>query len=322
MENDFNIINYGFRHSHLYKNLNNIARVVKEDKNNYTLMAHNKGFIKARHKGALYKEENIETKACVGDFVTYTQENCGSYTICKIIHRSNIVTRLKARKAQAIASNVDVAFILMSLDEQFSIPRLERFLILMQEQNIKSVIVLNKKDLVDDYKPYVKQIRDVYKDIEIYPTSIYSKSSLAPLKTYLSNNNTVLMIGISGVGKSSLINMFAKEELQEVQEVSSLTGKGKHTTVARSIVKTKENFLFIDIPGIKEVSSSSQEDDVEKLNNEVVSKIQELAKACKFRNCSHSKEPSCAVLNAIKNGEIEQSLLTHYNNIKDIFKPS
>ncbi len=319
----YNIFSYGFKNKENYEEnkLKNIARVIKEDKNSYTLILHNKGIVKAMLKGSLYKTATVNEKPCVGDFVFVSkQEKSKYYLIKSIINRKNVLTRAKANKLQAIASNVDYAFVIMSLDEQFNITRLERFLLLLQEQNIKSVILLNKKDLVKDPQPYIDQIKAIYKSTRIYLTSAYQKESLLPLKKYLENNSTVLMIGVSGVGKSSLINAFAGQEVQEVQEVSSFLSKGKHTTVARSIVKTNEGFLFIDIPGIKEVLGSLTEEDVKKLDNEVLNQIEAYASSCKFRNCSHTKEPSCAVLKAVKDNEISKEVLIHYYKIKDIVK--
>ncbi len=322
-ENKYSIFSYGFKNIENYaeNKLKNIARVIKEDKNSYTLMLHNKGSIKARLKGSLYKTATVNEKPCVGDFVFVSkQEESKYYLINSMLSRKNVLTRVKANKLQAIASNVDYAFVIMSLDEQFNITRLERFLLLLQEQNIKAVILLNKKDLVKDPKPYTDQIKEIYKSTSIYLTSAYQKESLKPLKKYLENNSTVLMIGVSGVGKSSLINAFAGQEIQEVQEVSNFLSKGKHTTVARSIVKTNEGFLFIDIPGIKEVLGSLTEEDVKNLDNEVLNQIETLAKHCKFRNCAHIKEPSCAVLQALEEGQISKQVLTHYYKIKDIVK--
>lgn len=252
----------------------------------------------------------------VGDWVLLDRYR-DTRIIVEILSRKNLIKRQKKhdRFPKAIAANIDTAIIVQAVGEDFSIKRLERILVHVHEAGVTPLVVINKIDLVSDEekKRIKKTLSELHDDIKIIFTSFVTGAGIPELEQQIKEKETVIFIGSSGVGKSSIINYMLGYELQETQETSEATGKGKHTTTARRLIKMNSGVLVVDTPGTREFGMN--EDGDESLKESFL-KIEELAQQCRFSNCSHGNEPSCFVQEAIAKNILEQQVLDRYLDLQ------
>ena len=242
--------------------------------------------------------------------------------ISKIIPRKNLLTRGEAgsqdiatgvaRRKQAIAANIDTVFIVSGLDQDFNDRRLERYLTLVYNCNLNPVIVLTKADLHDDPEAFKAEAEEIALGVPVVLCSKTDGRGQDELEVYLREGQTVAMIGSSGVGKSTLANMLYGEDIQKTGVISESVGKGKHTTTMRELIRMPQGGLLMDNPGIREVAFSEESDGLDTAFED----IQELAEQCRFADCTHDREPGCAVRQAVDNGELEPSRLENYQKMK------
>lgn len=281
----------------------NIAKVSSVSKSKYTLIT-SSGEISAELAGNLMYSLEKEDLPKVGDWVEYIDyEESG--IIKNILQRYSALYRKKSGKEftkQVIATNIDSVFIIQGLDNDFNIMRLERYITQSLACGIKPIIILNKADLVDNWLSYSNEIDQLQRDIEIYFCSALNNIGIDEIKEeLLKAEETYVFVGSSGVGKSSLLNALFDDYHQLTKEVSSSTGKGKHTTTSRELFLLSNGSLVIDTPGMREFGVAfEEEDDYE----EIFPVISEYACKCKYRDCTHTLEDGCAVLEALENGDI------------------
>ncbi len=226
---------------------------------------------------------------------------------CKIqsvLSRSNVVQRTRPgrdERVQVMAANVDSVFIVTSANEDFEILRLERFVNAAKESGAKPVLVISKWDLVADEEPFLLALHKTFPNIETHFISQKSPQSLEWLNTHFGEGRTTLLVGSSGVGKSSLVNFLVGQEIQKTQETSN-DSKGRHTTTSRDLVRTRFDGLVIDTPGMRDILSNEME-------NETVdfSDIENLILSCKFSDCGHLTEPGCAIQRDLKSGDLPRA---------------
>ncbi|WP_420319378.1 ribosome small subunit-dependent GTPase A [Gorillibacterium massiliense] len=292
------------------------GRVIAEHKLSYTLITENGellGEVSGKFRFAATEREHYPA---VGDWVAISPRySDGRATIHAVLPRKSKFSRKAAgltTDEQIVATNVDTIFLVNALNQDFNMRRLERYLILAWESGANPVIILSKADLVADPSVQIAAAESVAPGVPIFAVSAQNGSGLDALTPFLAPGQTTAFLGSSGVGKSSLLNRLAGRELQEVQEIRADDDKGKHTTTHREIFLLPQGGLLIDTPGMREIQLWESEDGL----SEAFSDIEELAAQCRFADCSHKKEPGCAVKRALASGTLDRSRYDSYRKLE------
>ncbi len=216
----------------------------------------------------------------------------------------------RSRRPQVVAANVDLVFVVQSLNNGPNVRRLERELVLAFESGAAPVVVLSKADLADrsEVDRAVAVARAAASDVEVVTTSAVTGEGLDRLRALAGAGRTVALIGASGVGKSRLVNGLVGAHQQAVGEVRENDQRGRHTTTARELVALPGGGWLVDTPGLRSVALWEADDGLSR----VFSDIEELAAQCRFTNCSHGSEPDCAIRRAIERGELDGARYEHY----------
>ena len=295
-----------------------LGRVVTEYKGIYKV-ATEKGTILSKVSGRIiYNAIDKSSYPAVGDWVAIDRVDAkeGDATIRGILSRKSSISRKVAGREineQIIASNIDIIFICMSTNNDFNQRRLERYLSIAWDSGAIPVIVLTKVDLCEDIDKVVQEVEEVTIGItDILCVSSITEEGIQKVKGYLKFGKTVVFVGSSGVGKSTLINVLLGEEKQKVNDIRKDDDKGKHTTTYRELIVLPDGGIVIDTPGMREIQLLDEVDGID----DSFSDIKEISRQCKFSDCKHEKEPGCAVLEAIENGEISRERLNSYNKLK------
>ena len=297
--------------------MNNIGRIISVNKNNWNVLFNNENVT-----AIIRKKKNRDELPVVGDYVIINKDEYDNYTIEEIVNRKNTLKKLsidrttekyKNGKEQILASNVDIVFIVTSLNNDFNIARLERLVLLGNKANSKIAFILTKSDLcsIKDRENYKKIIEDRF-NYPVFIISSYNKEGIDDLKSVWKENETAVFIGSSGVGKSTLINTLLDNNEIKTNDIRHKDDKGKHTTTSRNLYILKDSRIVIDEPGIRSVASNDMNSDL----NVVFSKIIELSKECKYTTCTHENIKVCRILQAIENGEISQEEFNRYKKLQ------
>lgn len=297
--------------------MNNIGRVISVNKNNWNVLFNNENVT-----ATIRKKKNRDELPVVGDYVIINKDEYDNYTIEEIVNRKNTLKKLsidrttekyKNGKEQILASNVDIVFIVTSLNNDFNIARLERLVLLGNKANSKIAFILTKSDLcsIKDRENYRKIIEERF-NYPVFIISSYNKEGIDDLKSVWKENKTAVFIGSSGVGKSTLINTLLDNSEIKTNDIRHKDDKGKHTTTSRNLYILKDSRIVIDEPGIRSVASNDMNSDL----NVVFSKIIELSKECKYTTCTHENIKVCRILQAIENGEISQEEFNRYKKLQ------
>lgn len=287
------------------------ARVVSIQGIKYHLITEN-GELEAELSGRMLYALTNEELPKVGDWVFCIAYDTLGY-IVDVFPRVNEVYRKVAGKKtdrQVLAANVDFALIVQGLDRDFNLMRLDRYLVQMKNCQVEPIIVLNKADLVSDTEPYLKEIRKLNRDCKVYFCSTYSGLGrnvllgevFKPQKTYI-------MIGSSGVGKSSILKWLRPELNRDVKETSVSTGKGVHTTTSRDLYQLPNGSLLIDTPGMREFGLAVDDDQT---SIGLFPLIDDFAVECRFSDCRHLNEEGCSVLKALEDGKLSPEAYESY----------
>ncbi len=267
--------------------------------------------------GALARSlEEQETNYCAGDWLALNPYADGSGASARaLLPRKSLLARLatvKASKAQGLAANIDYVFLMMGLDGNFNPARMERFVAIAYNSGAMPVILLNKADLVDDPDAYAMRIEAVAPGVPVLPVSAESGAGVDGVRTYLRSGVTAVLIGSSGVGKSTMLNTLAGERLRAVREVRSADSRGRHTTSLRELFLLPEGGCLIDTPGVREVALWVDGQGID----DVFAEVTALAAECKFNDCAHQSEPGCAVKAALDKGTLTPERYQNYLKLK------
>lgn len=290
------------------------ARVTAVHKERYEIICEH-GMAYAKLKTAVYYNDGIEAFPTTGDFVLVQYNNNGDSTIIKTLDRKTFFSRrdpTPGRGEQAVAANFDYVFIMQSLNHDFNAKRLERYVTLAWQSGAVPVIILTKADLAESFDEHIKSVRKVAVGIDVVAVSAVSGYGIDGLSEYLSHGKTVVFLGSSGVGKSSLVNALAGEELMAVNTIREDDSKGRHTTTHRQLIMLPSGVMIIDTPGMRELGMW----DVSTGLGGAFSDVEEYFGKCKFSDCHHESEPGCAVKAAIENGELPIERWQSYLGLK------
>lgn len=202
---------------------------------------------------------------------------------------------------QIVAANIDTVFLVSSLDANFNLRRIERYLAAARASGAQPVIVLNKADLTAEAAQRRAEVDAIARGTPIVVTSALKRGGVKPLRAWLKPRTTVAFLGSSGVGKSTLINELVGDEILATQEVRAIDGKGRHTTTMRELVISPDGVLIIDTPGMRELQPWQADEALE----DVFADLRALTWRCKFTDCSHTTEPGCAVQAALADGSLD-----------------
>ncbi|HSX00357.1 MAG TPA: ribosome small subunit-dependent GTPase A [Patescibacteria group bacterium] len=249
----------------------------------------------------------------VGDWVAARLSDNGNAVIEAVIPRQSEIARKVAgrqTKKQVIAANVDVAFIVIALDNDFSVERLKRFLYQVSINNIAPVIVLNKADKVTDLLPYTEQLNDLH--LPIIVSTATAGAGVEEMLGFIGSGQTAILLGSSGVGKSTLTNYLLGSSTQKTHAVRASDSSGMHTTVHRELFMLAGGGLLIDAPGIRELQLWGSEENLDESFDDVVS----IAKRCRLSTCRHGDEPGCAIRAALASGVLDSAHYASYLKMK------
>jgi ribosome biogenesis GTPase / thiamine phosphate phosphatase len=250
---------------------------------------------------------------CTGDWAVLDPEGSGPRQVRALLpRRSQLVrsTSSKRSQGQVLATNVDHILICLSLAAELDLGRLERFLSLAWESGAEPVVVLTKADLVPDTEYVEADTRDAAPGVRVAVVSAETGEGVEELADLLGGSSAVLL-GQSGAGKSTLTNALLGAEVQEVRAIRDADGKGRHTTTTRDLLPLPGGGVLIDTPGLRGVGLWDAESGL----GQVFAEIEELARACRFHDCSHQSEPGCAVLAAVEDGTLSHRRLDSYRRL-------
>ncbi len=288
------------------------GRIITENKTNY-IAATKHGEIRCELTGKLLFESEIQSELPkVGDWVTLSLYDDNTFGIIhEVLERKSKLSRKspdRKTNEQIIVSNVDKVFVVQSLDETFNLNRLERYLTLVYQSKSEPVIVLTKKDLCNDTDLKIKLIKNRNIHCQIFSVSSITKNGIYEISKSIKPRETVAFIGISGVGKSTLINELIGFELLKTREVRVFDSKGKHTTTSRNLLIIPNGGILIDTPGMRELALWNSNEGFAN----TFSEFENFARNCKYSDCTHIHEKECAVLKALEEGLLSSEKYENY----------
>ncbi len=290
------------------------ARIVGVHREKYNIVTE-LGEKAARLKGSLfYNGEQNNIYPSIGDFVLVRQNSQGEDTIYKVLQRKSKFSRMDTfyKKEQIVATNFDYVFIMTSLNHDFNINRIERYLTVAFQSRAMPIIILAKADLCTDARYYEEQLEKVTIGVPILAVSSFTGEGLIQLQNYIKPAETIVFLGSSGVGKSSLVNTIAGKEIMKVNDIREDDSKGHHTTTHRELVMLDNGTMIIDTPGMRELGMWDVTDGLSTTFHD----IEQLASKCKFRDCSHKAEPGCAVKAALEDGELSNDRWENFAKLR------
>jgi ribosome biogenesis GTPase len=290
------------------------GRIVVQHRDAY-LVATDAGELRAKASGRLLREAKEAGLPAVGDWVALSLNLAErTSTVHTVLPRRTAFVRRaadSARDVQVIAANIDVAFVVTSLNADLNLRRIERYLAAAWQSGARPVVVLTKSDLCADPTGQAAQIATVAAGAPLLVVSARQRVGLEALLAQVAPGETCVLIGSSGVGKSTLVNAFLGEDLMATQAIREADDVGRHTTSHRQLVLLPGGRLILDTPGMREVGLIDADEGV----SVVFEDIERLAHDCRFNDCGHTHEPGCAVLGALESGTLDPARWANFQKL-------
>ena len=301
------------------------GRIFREMKKNFMIFSKD-GKREAIVSDLLWKKAFVKSELpVVGDWILFSEiPNSNIVKIEKVLQRKSKFSRkvkdtfgrnyskAGGSDEQIISANIDIVFLVIALDRDFKVQKIERYLTLIRNSGTKPVLILNKADQCKNPQKYLDETKRICGDTDVFVISAKEEIGVENLYDYLEEGKTITVIGSSGVGKSTLINHFLGYKKMFVNQNRESDRRGRHTTTHRELILLPSGAMLIDNPGIRDVKLVATEESL----NETFADIEELSKDCKFRNCQHLEEPGCAVKKAIITGEITEKRYANFIKLR------
>ncbi len=301
-----------------FKTENNLTgfetgRVIAEHKERYIIKTA-EGEFEAEITGNIrFTAKGREDFPAVGDWVAITSYDSDFALIHKIFPRFSTIKRQAVGQfgeIQIIATNIDYAFIVQAVDSDFNINRLERYLTLCYSSDVSPIIVLSKTDLMTELQisELLQNIKSRIKDVPLIPISNISNYGIDKINSLIEKGKTYCLLGSSGVGKSTLLNNLSGKEIMKTDTISLTINRGKHVTSHRELIILENGGILIDNPGMREVGIADNTGGLE-ITFDIITT---LSQNCRFKDCTHTSETACAVIDAVERGEIDRVSNNNY----------
>ena len=290
------------------------ARVTAVHKERYEIVCAC-GMTYARLKAGVYYGGSEEFPTA-GDYVMIDHIPNGDSRITATLPRRTFFSRREPGpipRMQAVAANFDYVFLMQSLNQNFNPKRLERYLTLAWQSGAIPVILLTKADLTEDPSQQLRAVEQVAFGVDTHVVSAHSGQGMEELQRYLQPGKTLVFLGSSGVGKSSLVNALAGEEVMTVNGIRESDSRGRHTTTHRQLIRLKSGVMIIDTPGMRELGVWEVDEGI----GEAFSDVERYLGKCRFSDCRHDREPGCAIRAALACGELSQARWESYCRLKE-----
>ena len=292
-----------------------VGRITLQKKGMYwicTITGEQKAMVSGK---LLFDAQSPSDYPAVGDYVMVGSADPDTAVIHLVLPRKSLFVRKAAgtsKTEQVVAANIDTVFLCMSLNNDFNLRRLERYLAVAWESGAEPVVVLTKADLCADLPQKQREVEAIAMGVDILTTSAMESDGYRQIMPYITQGRTVAFVGSSGVGKSTLINRLLGEERLATDGLRN-DDKGHHTTTHRELLFLPNGAMVIDTPGMRELGMWDAASGVEQTFGD----IEELAARCRFRNCSHASEPGCAVRAALESGHLDTGRWQSYQKLKN-----
>lgn len=295
----------------------NVGRVISEHKERYTVKTERDEFDSELIGNLRFTAESRHDFPAVGDWVAISEYDEGKAIIHSVFPRHSIIERQAVNKSaqiQIIATNVDYGLIVQSVNRDFNINRLERYLTICNASNVKPIIILSKIDLISESKleTLLKLTKERIKDVPIIAISNETHFGLNTFNSTIIRGKTYCLLGSSGVGKSTLLNKLTGKELMNTGAISNSIDRGKHVTSHRELFVLKNGGILIDNPGMREVGMTDSTSGLEITFDDII----ELSRNCKFKDCTHVNEKGCAVIEALDDGSIDAESYDNFQKME------
>jgi ribosome biogenesis GTPase len=292
------------------------GRVTMQHKDRYVLFTE-QGEMSAKVSGKFrYEISGLHDFPAVGDWVAFDIDpGDESAVIHHVLERRTKFSRKVAGNRpdeQVLAANIDIVFLVMGLDGNYNVRRLERLLTDASECGAQEVIILNKSDVCQHLEEYTREVISIAHGLTVIVMNTLNKENVAPLNSLLPPGTTGVLLGSSGVGKTTIINQLMGKDELPVQQVRTSDSHGRHTTTHRELFILPTGGIIIDTPGLRELQLYNVDEGL----SENFDDIEELAATCRFRDCKHDAEPGCAVKKALDDGVLESGRYKNFQKLR------